>query len=168
MQFKSKLLVSSIVLGAFIASGSATAKPLKNGKFGVGLSTSGAFGSFGLSAKKELTDDISAEVILGFLGTYTNFGAKGIYKFQKDAQYDLYGYGSLSYWSYDYGSRFYYGGREYGKTTGIGFGAGAGIEYDVAPDITVNGELGFNAVNWDYGYSGMGVFNIGVAAHYWF
>ncbi len=168
MQFKSKLLVSSIVLGAFIASGSATAKPLKNGKFGVGLSTSGAFGSFGLSAKKELTEDISAEVILGFLGTYTNFGAKGIYKFQKDAQYDLYGYGSLSYWSYDYGSRFYYNGRDYGTTTGIGFGAGAGIEYDVSPDITVNGELGFNAVNWDYGYNGMGVFNIGLAAHYWF
>lgn len=167
MQFKRKLLISSILLGAFIASGAATAKPLKNGKFGVGLITSGTFfGSFGLSAKKELTNEISAEAILGFLGTYTNFGAKGIYKFQKDAQYDLYGYGSLSYWSYS--SHYYYGSRGYERTTGIGFGAGAGIEYDVAKDITVNGELGFNAVNWDHGYSGMGYLNIGLAAHYWF
>ena len=168
MLLKNKLIIASLLSCAVLASSTVTAKPLKNGKFGVGLSSSGAFGSFGLSAKKELTDDITAEVTLGFLGTYTNIGGKVLYKFQKDAKYDLYGYGALSYWSYEYGSRFYYNGSYYGTTTGIGFGAGAGIEYDVAKDITVNGELGFNAVNWDYGYTGMGGVNIGLAAHYWF
>ncbi len=165
MHLKSKLLISSFVLGAVLASSSATAKPMKNGKFGVGLQLSSP--TAGISVKKEISDVITVQGTLGGGGYYTSAGVRGLYKFQKDQKYDIYGFGGVSYLSYDYGRYYsaYYGD----SVTAIGFGGGAGVELDVTKEITVNGELSYTHVNWGAGINGgFGGIGFGVGAHYWF
>lgn len=156
-------MVSSLVACAFLASSAATAKPTKDG-FGVGFQST--WPSYGLSVKKEMSDTLTAQGTLGALGNFTSFGARGLYKFKKEPEYDIYGYGGLSYWSWDYDG--YYRGSRNETFNAIGLGLGAGIEYDVAKEITVNGEIGFNLVNWDSAVSGFSSFGIGIGAHYWF
>ncbi len=157
MLLRNKLMISSLVACAVLASSAATAKPMKNGKFGVGFQLS--WPSYGLSVKKELTNEITAQGTIGAFGTVTNFGAKAMYKFKKEPEYDIYGYGSLGVYKWS-------GSGLFASESVMGFGAGAGLEYDVTKEITVNGEIGFGAVNFDH-YS-YGSFGMGLGAHYWF
>ena len=158
MHLKSKLLISSFVLGAVLASSSATAKPMKNGKFGVGVQLS--FPTGGISVKKEMSDTLTAQATIGGGGAYTVIGGRGLYKFKKDAAYDIYGFGGLAYINW----------KLLGLSeTSFGYGAGAGIEYDVAKDITVNGELGYYGASFGDGFIGTyGGIGFGLGAHYWF
>ena len=158
MKLKSKLLISSITLGAILVSGAATAKPLKNGKFGVGVQLS--FPTGGISVKKEMSDTLTAQATLSGGGAYTIFGGRGLFKFKKDAAYDIYGFGGLAYINW--------------KLLGLsestfGYGAGAGIEYDITKDITVNGELGYYGASFGDTFTGTyGGVGFGLGAHYWF
>jgi len=155
---KNKLMISSLVACAFLASSAATAKPMKNGKFGVGVQLS--FPTGGISVKKEMSDTLTAQATLGGGGFFTVIGGRGLYKFKKEPEYDIYGFGSLAYISW--------GGLSSSLTT-VGYGAGAGIEYDVAKEITVSGELGFFGASFGNGFTGTyGGVGIGLGAHYWF
>ena len=151
-------MISSLAACAFLASSAATAKPMKNGKYGAGVQLS--FPTGGLSVKKEMSDTLTAQATIGGGGYYTVIGGRALYKFKKEPDYDIYGFGGLSYinWSY-------FGYNE----SAVGFGGGAGVEYDVTKEISVNGELGYYGANFGTGFTGSyGGVGLGIGAHYWF
>jgi hypothetical protein len=158
MLLRNKLMISSIAACAILASSSAMAKPMKNGKFGVGVQLS--FPTYGISVKKEMSDTLTAQATVGGGGFFTVIGGRGLYKFKKDLAYDVYGFGSLAYLSWSgLGS----------SLSSIGYGAGGGLEYDVAKDITINGEIGYYGSNFGNGFTGTyGGIGFGIGAHYWF
>ena len=132
----------------------------KEGEFLIGLE------SYGLSAKYDVTDKITAQGIVGVWGydNLTTMTARGLYKFHEKENYDFYGYGAISSWSWD---------NAYYDETVIGFGAGVGAEYDIRgidPDfipLYVSADLGFQVASFEHygGFSGLG---IGFGIHYKF
>jgi len=121
---------------------------------------------YGLSAKYDVTDKITTQVIGGFWGYsgLTCFTGRGIYKFKEQNHYNLYGYGSLSSWRWS--------GYGYNETA-IGFGAGGGAEYDIRGidrefiPLFVSLDLGFQVANFDR-YGGFGGLGLGLGVHYKF
>jgi hypothetical protein len=121
---------------------------------------------YGLSAKYDVTDKITAQAIGGFWGysDLTSFTGRGLYKFKEQNNYTLYGYGSLSSWSYS--------GYGYNETV-IGFGGGAGAEYDmrgIDPEfipIFISADIGIEVANFDH-YGSFSSLGIGLGIHYKF
>ena len=123
--------------------------------------------SHGLSAKMDFTDKITGQAILGFLGTFNTYTARGLYKFNQDRFYNMYGYGSVGLWSWD-------GGRYWDDETSMTFGGGAGFEYDIRGlgadknfPVFINAELGLNIVNFD-NYGSVSTLGLGIGVHYKF
>ena len=132
----------------------------KEGEFSAGAENHGA------SVKYDVSDKITVQGIVGVwgYGDLTSMTARGLYKFYEKEDYNLYGYGSVSSWSWD---------NTYYDETVLGFGAGGGIEYDIRgidPDfipLYLSADLGFQVANFDHygGFSGLG---IGFGIHYKF
>lgn len=146
---------------------------LQGGKFGVGFASS--WPSYGLSGTLQVSETITAEVLLGFLGALTNVGGKAWYRFNRNEKYDLYGYGTVSMYRYDY-SRFDANLMQIvdDTETVFGFGAGAGVEAgirklfgdDELPPIFLNWEIGLGIANFEfYDFS---AFVFGGGIHYRF
>ena len=122
--------------------------------------------SHGLSVKMDVTDTITGQAVVGFLGDLNSYAVRGIYKFQKDQYYNMYGFGSVGLWTWD-------GSYYYGSESVVGIGGGAGIEYDLrglGPQMKVplfvSAELGLNIASFDhYNFSSLG---LGVGIHYKF
>ncbi|MDH5228809.1 MAG: hypothetical protein OEZ58_14545 [Gammaproteobacteria bacterium] len=142
-------------------------------KFAAGYQ--GTFPATGISGKMKISNVITAQAMIGFWGTLNTYAARGLYRFQEDKFWNAYGYGMLGFWSYratvyDFST---FSNQE--KTQFVlGFGGGAGIEYNwqaVAPDlppIWFNLELGFGSIKFnDLNYNVSGVL-IGGGAHYRF
>ena len=128
----------------------------------VGFQSSG-FSSHGLSVKLDVGDKFVAQGVAGLLGDVTNYSVRGLYKFKEKNHYNLYGYGSLGMWQWD---------NYFHDETVMGYGAGAGIEYDLRGldsdfvPLFVNVELGMEFIDFDYyDYGGFG---IGLGLHYKF
>jgi hypothetical protein len=122
--------------------------------------------SHGLSVKMDFNDKVTGQAVVGFFGDLNNYSVRGIYKFKKEAFYNLYGYGSLGLWTWDsdYAS--------WDDESVVGFGGGAGFEYDLRGidrsfiPLFVNAELGLNIANFDhYNYNSIG---LGLGVHYKF
>jgi hypothetical protein len=133
--------------------------------FGIGFQSS--WPSYGLSGLYDLNDRITIQGIVGALGTITSFGARGIYRFQNEDKYDLYGFGTAGLWSYDY---------VVDTENVLGFGGGAGVELDWRrilspeddsfPPLFSSIDIGFVLANFDhYDFSGV---TIGGGLHYRF
>ncbi len=128
----------------------------------VGVQSSG-LSSTGLSVKYALNDKFTLQGILGMLGTVSNYSARAIYNFKQDDNFKYYGYGSVGVWKYsDY----------LANETSMGFGIGAGLNYDVRkldktlPPLFLSAEIGFDFINFSYySYGGLGV---GFGVHYKF
>jgi len=120
----------------------------------------------GLSAKYDMTDKVTTQIIGGFWGYsgLTSFTGRGIYKFKEQNNYNLYGYGSVSSWRWN--------GYGYNETA-FGFGGGAGAEYDIRGIDTsfiplfVSLDLGVQVANFDR-YGGFGGLGLGLGIHYKF
>ena len=131
---------------------------------GIGFQSSG-FSSNGISIKADLTDTFTVQGVGGFFGDVTNYSVRGLYNFQNQKNYNLYGYGSVGMWQIDY--------TFLEDESVIGYGAGAGVEYDLrglSPDfipLFVNFELGMDVVNFDND-SSYGGFVTGLGLHYKF
>ncbi len=154
-----KILVSSVV-AATVFSSSLFAGDFKG--ISVGVQSSG-FESSGLSVKYDINDKITAQAILGAIGTVTNYSGRILYNFKKDKYFTYYGYGSVGSWSWS--NSFY-------SETVIGYGAGAGLDYNIQnadkdlPPIFLSAEAGFSMVDFShYSYGGLG---IGIGIHYKF
>ncbi len=141
----------------------ATTVGLQGGRFGLGVTSS--WPAYGLSGTMQVSETLTAEALLGFLGTVTNFGGRVWYRFKRDVDYDLYGYGAASLYRYDY---------VIDTESVLGLGGGAGIEaglqrlFDDAdfPPIFVNAEVGLAFANFQY-YN-FSTFIFGAGIHYRF
>jgi hypothetical protein len=153
---RSKLKKSLVVIALL-----STAANADKGDFYAGIE------NHGLSAKYDVTDKITAQAIIGVwgYGDVTSFTGRGLYKFKEKEDFKFYGYGAISSltWSNDY----------YGDETVIGFGAGAGVEYDIRgldPEfipLYINFDVGMEVGSFDHygGYTGLGW---GLGIHYKF
>lgn len=158
MKLRQLIFIAFVLLMA--SSGTALAGSKAGGDLGVGFQSSWP-ASYGLSAKFDLNEKMTAQGVLGLLGTVQNYSGRLLYRFQDKEEFDLYGFGSLGMYRYDY---------YLGDETAFGFGAGAGIEYDLSNaldgiPLTVSGEIGLGFVSFDY-YS-YGALGFGVGFHYW-
>ncbi|MDI6703844.1 MAG: hypothetical protein QME40_04150 [bacterium] len=156
------LLISSVALAQGIED--------KTKRFGLGLQCS--FPAWGISGMMDVADNLSLQGVLDLFGDLKTYAGRGIYRFNKEPYWNVYGYGMIGAWSYSY----YYGWPIYLKITEtvMGFGAGVGIEYDwkaLSPDlppICWNLEAGLGSVGFKKVYYPFSTFMIGVGAHYRF
>ncbi len=104
-------------------------------KWAAGFQSS--FTSYGFSAKYRYTDVLTLQGTIAPLGSATSYGARGLYNFHQDGPLTGYGFVGLSLWKIDLGFL--------GDDSAVGFGGGAGVEYEVAPRFLLSAELGFNS-----------------------
>lgn len=158
-------LISLVAAGTLATAGEVkeSSSPLHN--LYVGFQSSG-FTSSGISIKYAFTDDIKAQVILGLIGDVTAYEGRGLYSFSHKGDIDMYGYAGVGQWSWE---------NTYYDESVVGYTIGGGAEYDIRkldnnlkdlPAIYINGELGFEYVNFEhYSYGGV---TLGVGIHYRF
>ena len=133
-------------------------------RFGIGVG--GTFLAYGLSGTLDVTDTITAEAVLGFVGSFTSLGGRLWYRFNQNEAYDVYGYASVSYLNYDV-SLF--------SEDAIGIGGGVGIEASLPqlfdsedfPPIFINLDVGIGFATFDV-YDGFSAFAGGSGIHYRF
>lgn len=92
-----------------------------NGRYGIGFQRI-TWNSWGVSVMFNLTPQISLEGLYGLIGDRDGFGFRGLYRFLRFSNANLYGYGLI-------------GGETVGEwgvkdETGLLIGAGGGIEYN--------------------------------------
>jgi hypothetical protein len=168
----SKVIGLIIAAVLFVFSSISFAQDRDDLKYGAGFQ--GSFPAYGLSGMMDINEQISVQAIIGFFGNLNTYAGRGLYRFKKEDQWELYGYGMVGAWSYD-GVRVGTGPifENYTETV-LGFGAGAGIEYDwraLAPDLPPlfwNVELGIGVADFnevDYNFNAL---LLGVGVHYRF
>jgi len=131
--------------------------------FGIGFQS--AWPSYGISGLYDVNEQITVQAIIGALGTVTNFGGRGIYRFQIEPKYNLYGFGTVGLWRYDY---------TIDTESVVGFGGGAGVELDWRrileddsfPPLYTSLDLSFVLANFEY-YNFSGI-STGGGVHYRF
>lgn len=141
---------------------------VQGGRFGVGFTSS--WPAYGLSGTMQVSESLTAEAVLGMLGTVSNFGGRLWYRFSRNPAYDLYGYGAASMYRYGYNL----GALGRGSENVLGFGGGAGVEASLRtlfgdenfPPIFVNVEAGLAFANFEY-YN-FSSFTLGAGIHYRF
>lgn len=171
-----KKIVVSAILSIFLVPGVLLAQEQQNTtdteiehfRYGVGFQ--GTFPASGISGMMSITDQISIQAIAGIFGSVRTLSGRGLYKFQEDQYWDLYGYGMIGAWSY----RGWTSSLNRSTETVLGLGAGAGFQYDWRafvpdfPPIAWNLELGliyadFNDINYS-----LSAIMIGAGVHYRF
>ena len=140
-------------------------------KYGVGIQSS--FPAWGISGMVDVAPKISVQGILGIVGDLRTYAGRGIYRFKKEPHWNTYGYGMIGAWSYPWYEREDWRIEE--KTeTAIGFGAGAGIEYNWQaltpnlPPLWWNLEAGMGRVEFEEAGYGFATFMFGGGVHYRF
>lgn len=154
MNVLKKTLISLAILGSTLP---ATAK---TGDMYLGLQW------YGLSAKYDVNNKITAQAIAGLWGYagLTSITGRVNYKFKQTRYANFYGYGSVSHWSWS--NSFY-------DESIFGFGAGAGAEYDIRGidksfiPLFISADLGLHVASFKH-YGGFGGLGIGLGVHYKF
>jgi len=136
---------------------------VQGGPFGVG--TASSWPAYGLSGTYLVNERVTAQAVLGFFGTVSSFSGRGWYRFNRNDNYDIYGYAGAGLYRYDSGIDV---------ESVLGLGAGAGVEVSLAklfddedfPPIFANSELGLSYANFDfYDFSAL---TFGFGIHYRF
>ncbi len=168
-------LAAAAFLGAavLLPAGALSAQdaPPENGRFGVGFQSS--WPAYGLSGMYDLNDRLTAQAVLGAFGTLTTVSGRGLYHFQREEKYSLYGFGTVGVWRHSYRV---IGVSESETSPGVGGGAGLELDWRRLLDGSGNGsgfppifssiDLGFVAASFDnYNFSGL---VIGAGLHYKF
>ncbi len=136
---------------------------VQGGRYGVGFASS--WPAYGVSGTLQISETLTAEAVLGFLGAVSNFSGRAWYRFKRDPSYDLYGYGGAGVYRYGY-----FGGTENVLGLGGGVGVEAGLQSllddEDLPPIFLNAEFGLAYANFDfYNFSS---FTFGSGIHYRF
>jgi len=165
-----KVLLFSLILLVLLLSVSANAQEsVKGKKYGLGWQST--FPVIGLSGKYVVNEKVSGQLILGFFGDLSTYGAKVNYKFNEKENYSLYGFGLLGLFAYSSPVLQDDWTFKDETETAIGFGAGAGLEYffpEFLPEVGWNLEIGFGSIQFDevdYDFTSI---MIGAGAHYYF
>lgn len=151
-----KIISSVIVATALLA----TNVSAKSGDAYLGLQW------YGLSGKYDITNKVTAQAIVGMWGYagLTSITGRVNYKFQEGRFHNFYGYGSLTSWSWN---------DSYYDETVIGFGVGAGGEYDIRGidrgfiPLFISADIGLQYASFRY-YGGFGGLGLGLGLHYKF
>lgn len=137
---------------------------LANNSEKISLGVQSSYLSYGLSAKYDVTDKVTAQGVIGFSGRVNNYSLRGLYDYYTKPNLDVYAFGSVGMWTWD---NYLY------DESVVGFGAGTGVEYDLRgidkdlPAILVSAELGLNIVNFDH-YNNFSALGLGLGIHYKF
>lgn len=140
---------------------------VQGGRFGAGMASS--WPAYGLSGTYHVNEKVTAQAVLGFFGTVSSFSARGWYRFNRNAEYDIYGYGTAGMYRYNFGTILFSDTESV-----LGLGAGAGIETSLGklfnqeefPPIFANAELGLTYASFDfYNFSAL---TFGFGIHYRF
>lgn len=116
-------------------------------KYAVGFQSS--FPTFGFSGVLDISEQVSAQAIIGFSGEITTIGGRVLYRVQQKEWYDFYGFGVIGIWRY----------RGVFETENVvGFGGGGGLEFswgkllDIEdfPPVYSNVELGLTLASFEY------------------
>lgn len=165
------LWVIAVVL-ILLVFNSAFAQDRDDLKWGAGFQ--GTFPAYGISGMMDVNETISVQAILGFFGSLNTYAGRALYRFKKENDWEIYGYGMLGAWSYD-GIRFRTGfGYDNYTETVLGFGFGGGIEYDWRaldpnlPPLFWNLELGIGIVDFNNVNYNFNTLMIGAGVHYRF
>jgi hypothetical protein len=138
-----------------------------SGRLGVGFQSS--WPAYGLSGVYDVNERLTAQAVIGAFGSLTTLSGRGLYHFQRQEKYSLYGFGTVGIWRHSF--------RALGiseSETSPGVGGGAGVELDWRrllddsgfPPLFSSIDLGFVAASFDnYNFSGM---VIGAGLHYRF
>ncbi|MEL7362171.1 MAG: hypothetical protein AAFN13_08870, partial [Bacteroidota bacterium] len=86
----------------------------QGGRFGIGIQA--AYPASGISGLYQVNDKVTAQAVLGGGFGYTTLSGRLWYRFNQTGTYDIYGFGTLGYWSYRGGSG------------SIAIGGGSGVE----------------------------------------
>lgn len=176
IRFVPLLILGLLFTGAQLVSAQEVSDPTigsQGGRFGIGFASS--WPAYGISGTMHFNERITGEAVLGFLGTISNLGGRAWYRFNRQTNYDLYGYAAASLYQYRYNAfdPLTLGTRKETENV-IGIGGGAGIETglralfkdETLPPIFFNWEIGLALANFDYYNFSSFVFGGGI--HYRF
>ncbi len=146
---------------------------VQGGRYGVGFASS--WPSYGISGTLQMSETLTAEAIIGALGAVSHFGGRVWYRFNRNVNYDLYGYGAVGV--YRYRSGYYFNGRGdriRDTESVLGLGAGVGIEAGLQKllddenflPLFINAEFGLALASFEY-YN-FSSFSFGAGIHYRF
>lgn len=139
----------------------------QGGRFGLGFASS--WPSYGLSGTMQVNDAITAEAVVGLLGTVSNLGGRVWYRFNQAPARDFYGYGAAGLYRYDYSV---VGVSDTESVVGLGGGVGveSGLRHlfddESFPPIFINAEVGIAIASFEY-YN-FSALNFGMGIHYRF
>ncbi len=145
-----------------------------NGEVGrVGLGFQSSWPAYGVSGTYDLNQRLTGQAVVGAFGTLSTFSARGLYHFQREEKYSLFGYGTAGVWRHSFRVLET---SENETSPGVGGGAGIELNWRGILDGSGNGsgfpplfssiDLGFVAASFDnYNFSGM---VIGAGMHYRF
>lgn len=129
----------------------------------LGLGFQSSWPAYGLSAIYDLNPTVSGQAVVGFLGGWTTFSGRGLYRFSQRPFIDPYGFGSLGMWRYDSG---------FANASAVSVGGGGGVDLDLRmlvpdfPAVYMNVELGLSVMNMELaGYTGA-FMSFGAGLHY--
>lgn len=142
-----------------------------NGRLGVGFQSS--WPAYGLSGLYDVNERLTAQAVIGAFGSVTTISGRGLYHFQREEKYSLYGFGTVGIWRHSFRAL---GNSESETSPGVGGGAGIELDWRGLLDASGNGsgfpplfssiDLGFVAASFDnYNFSGL---VIGAGLHYRF
>jgi len=142
-----------------------------NGRLGVGFQSS--WPAYGLSGLYDVNERITAQAVLGAFGSLTTLSGRGLYHFQREEKYSMYGFGTVGIWRHSFQVL---GSSESQTSPGVGGGAGLELDWRRLLDASGDGsgfpplfssiDLGFVAASFDnYNFSGL---VIGAGLHYRF
>jgi hypothetical protein len=159
--------IAALIMALYFISNSSNVIAGPKGKLAAGYQYNWLTNGF--SAKYNFANHplkgISAQVIIGLLGSINGYIAKANYTMRDEGIWRAYGYGMLGRYTEE---------RWHSSESTMGFGAGAGIEHNWQiidpnlPPIWFSGEVGFTAIEFDRlstSYTGL---TFGFSAHYYF
>ncbi len=138
-------------------------EPPLRGELPVGIGVQYAAPAFGISGMYDVTDQISVQAVFGFFGGLQMYSGRGLYHFNQQEAYNIYGFGTVGAWRYS-------------TTSVLGVGGGAGLEYswqqlfDSAeiPPLFGNIEIGFVHLSDDFSGYTFSSLTYGGGIHYRF
>jgi hypothetical protein len=156
---------------AFTAVTGAYAQNLDYLRFGIGGQAS--FPAFGLSAKADITEQHSAQLVVGVAGPFSAYYGRYLYNFPEsgnDLLLNPYLYGQAGLYTYK-GLGVNYNNFSLYETTEkvFGWGVGGGLQFcfpNLTDRIKFNAELGYGKVGFDY-YDFKSI-TFGAGIHYYF
>lgn len=162
---------SFILVALFLSANCLFSQELDYPRLGVGMQAN--FPAGGLSVKADLTEQHSAQAVIGVFGPFSSYYGRYLFNFNENGEefkYKPYAFAQAGVYNYDYQTyNMETFQEEDEKETSFGYGLGAGLEWYYLPftdKLRFNIEIGFGKVNFDF-YD-FNAITFGGGIHYYF